>query len=91
MMSIHRTLAPFEAAKQVGNVGVTSQNWECDQVCRLPARPTAVEGVGKRFPGVEPATPSSPFVPSCSYGDVTQVSMIRVTVSDRQEPPASGR
>src|SRR5829696_9181183 len=37
--------------------------------------------------GIEPATPSLPFVWSRSYRGAVQVKVTRVTVSDRQQPP----
>jgi hypothetical protein len=37
--------------------------------------------------GIEPATPSLPFVWSRSYRGAVQVKVTRVTVSDRQAPP----
>ena len=37
--------------------------------------------------GIEPATPSLPFVWSRSYKGAAQVKVTRVTMSDRQAPP----
>ena len=41
--------------------------------------------------GIEPATPSSPFVPSPAHREAAQVNAASMTVADHEEPRAPGR